>query len=118
MMTHDQMKHSLMSLAIPVGSIVVFWCVFAILMKMITYAVSAIVGAFFSFLIVRDLMRSAGRRGWGSYFLARIVFYAIPLGLAVFYQAYFNLVVLVIFLFSFQMAFVVREGIARVRAGK
>jgi len=80
---------------------------------------SAWLGAFFSALVFLALMVSQHRvltqRKHGLtvvYLLGRMVLIAVPVGIGLLYEAYFNLFVILIFLFSFQLIFIISSLIS------
>lgn len=80
------------------------------------WSLSAALGMAFSFIIFNQLMQSQSailqqkkRQIYFINYIFRLVIYAIPISLFFFFQSYLNFIVLLLFLFSFQLLYVILE---------
>jgi hypothetical protein len=80
------------------------------------WSLSAGLGMAFSFIIFNQLMASQSailaqrkRQIYFIHYLFRLLIYAVPISLFFFFQSYLNFIVLLLFLFSFQLLYVILE---------
>ena len=90
--------------------------VVASLMGKPEWSLSAALGMSFSFIIFNQLMESQSvvlkQRKRQVYFIKyvfRLVIYAIPISVFFFFKSYLNFIILLLFLFSFQLLYVILE---------
>lgn len=80
------------------------------------WSLSATLGMSFSFIIFNQLMGSQSailqqkkRQVYFINYIFRLVIYAVPISVFFFFQSYLNFIVLLLFLFSFQLLYVILE---------
>ena len=103
------------------------FCIIAVLLEQYQIAGSAIVGCLFSYLSFKQLIAtqtallSQQKSPKGLTFiryLFRLAIYAVPLILGIQLNNYFNLVVILLSLFTFQVGFIIHEFIRNKQALK
>ena len=80
------------------------------------WILSAALGMAFSFIIFNQLLLSQSailsqnkRQIYFINYILRLVIYGIPISVFFFFQSYFNFIILLLFLFSFQLLYVILE---------
>lgn len=93
-----------------------FFLLFSVVIGRPIWVLSSLFGSFFSFLIFSHLLlsqssilRTKKKQMAFIFYFFRLAIYAVPIVLGLAFKNYFNFIIILVFLFSFQMHYVVLE---------